>query len=89
MLVDRVRVAGPGVHVTSVVAGICAWKSHRRINRSATGRWAADERPQMASRDLAYLRKRKLDMDSAFDAAHSPEDTMPPHKSSPQDTPRS
>lgn len=37
-------------------------------------RWAVDERPQLASRDLAYLRKRKLDMDSAFDAASSPGD---------------
>ena len=43
----------------------------------------------MASRDLAYLRKRKLDMDSAFDAAHSPEGIQTPHRSSPQDTPQS
>ena len=84
------------MHVTGIVTIRCGniclvltSKSQRCINCSATGRWAADERPQMASRDLAYLRKRKLDMDSAFDAAHSPEDTMPPHKSSPQDTPRS
>ena len=40
-------------------------------------RWAADERPQLASRDLAYLRKRKLDMDSAFDAACSPGEQPP------------
>jgi hypothetical protein len=43
----------------------------------------------MASRDLAYLRKRKLDMDSAFDAAHSPEGVQTPHNSGPQDMPRS
>lgn len=68
---------------------MCHVSSQRCINRSAAGRWAVDERPQMASRDLAYLRKRKLDMDSAFDAAHSPQEASTPHKSSPQDTPRS
>lgn len=57
-------------------------------NQCAAARWAADERPQMATRDLAYLRKRKLAMDSAFDAARSPQD-MPTAGTSPQDTPDS
>lgn len=81
------NLAGSRMRVSSrshVVCGgvhrkVSTWQNTIRGNFCcAGGRWAADERPQMASRDLAYLRKRKLDMDSAFDAAHSPQETLKP-----------
>ena len=36
----------------------------------------AEERPQLASRDLSYLRKRKMAMDELFEGAQDAEDVQ-------------